>query len=115
MLENLFSELSLTNILLLDDDEQIIESHGPDTQALASANIISIVKTGLAQPIKVETDIYQPLQLTNRALLAEEQLSGSYLILSRIKDRFLIATAQNVDPGLLMFQLEKALRDLLSV
>ncbi|MFX0063984.1 MAG: hypothetical protein ACFFC7_17580 [Candidatus Hermodarchaeota archaeon] len=114
MLEKLLTELSLINIILLDDNEQVIESHGPNTQELISANVVAMLKGGPPQPITAGKMIYQPLQITNRGLLAEEQLSGSYLILTRIKDRYVIATAENVDPGLLMFQLDSSLKRLIS-
>ncbi|MFQ5978186.1 MAG: hypothetical protein ACE5OZ_08660 [Candidatus Heimdallarchaeota archaeon] len=111
--EQIFRRLKLDALVLFDDTMFPTESYGPRqlTELIKRSDILLIMKTDMARPIRLEDEFFEILQLNDKALMALSEDDPDRCLLGlKTRKGFLLAVGSADDPGLLLYELSLRIR-----
>ena len=108
-LNSIHDELELKALIHFSKNYDAIERIGQQSfiNAIIKSNIQAVMESEIAMPIRLSNDeIYEMVMKNNRGIVAKEGRANRYLVALRIDvDNTLVAIGDDLDPGMVLFEL----------
>ena len=108
-LEFIQKKLSLKSLVKFNKNIEVVAKIGdPDiSDALIKSNFIPVLESDIAMPIRLpNNEIYEMVMKNQRGIVAKEGRINRYLVGLRMDfDSIIVAIGDNLDPGMILFEL----------
>ena len=108
-LNSIHDELELKALIHFSKNYEAVERIGEESfvNAIIKSNIQAVMESEIAMPIRLANDeIYEMVMKNNRGIVAKEGRANRYLVVLQIdSDNTLAAIGDDLDPGMVLFEL----------
>ena len=108
-LTSIQEELQLKALIHYDGNKEALDNVGEPSyvSALLKSNVLAVLDSDIAIPIRLPNDeIYEMVLKNNRGIVAKEGRANRYLVALRVDiDNTLAAIGDDLDPGMVLFEL----------
>lgn len=109
-LKSMQKKLDVEALVLFNRNEGVIDKIGSESivNALIKSNLMIVIDSEIAMPIRLSgnQEIYEMVLYNNRGFVAKEGRSNRYLVALKIdSDNVLAAIGDNLDPGIVLFEM----------
>ncbi len=108
-LKSMLEELQLKSLIHFENNHLVVEMIGDETlvAALVNSNLLAVLQAEMAMPIRLANDeIYEIILQNNRGIVAKEGRTNRYIVTLRKDDNnVLVAIGDDLDPGMVLFEL----------